>query len=916
LDLKQTQIENLVVEYFQQRADTEVTLDRGGLYQVVLKSDVAQTDFGGRRQFGLIFDSELAYENPERELITANHPFLDIIRNDLERDPQADPHLGEAHLLAQLLSPEGQVAVPHLNFSSNAQRVEYQTSYRPTFILTYRVIYETDERYESLIHLCYDAATGSPQPELLPLLSKVFPLEGAPSGVHVASNLNLARVLTVGRKEIEARVATNSQIMGGQMTALLESEKNRLREHYQSQIAHISPRDIVSREQLKDTLEKDIADLEHKLTCHVRVQLLSVLRLWWPFVEYKATFAGNQSSFAIDGIRYSSQTGQTSFFRCEKCGNQTRYDICVVEQHALCGGRCSQGLTECATCHDVYCTEHGGACSDCSAPVCSHDRRRCSYGKHKEKEYYCPNCLVESFEGRLLCKQCAQYCDKCHRAFPHGKMAVCRIGHEHVCLGHGYKPDGFTCEDCGQTTCAEHGVRTSDGKWACQDHVRTATCCHKTYLRSVIVKCSVDAGEWLCPDHSVTCMDCGQAVCEKHSSKLARHRGKFVCANCRATCDLCTAEHLERSYLKRDLAVCATCRTAVCPDHREVCAVCKQVVCKQHLRVSSVGGQYLCPEHAQVASCCQRTFIKSQLLPCGDNRNEALCPEHRVTCLSCGAAVCETHRSGLHSYPGQFTCQRCARVCSSCPPGRNHLERDLAACQICNKSTCAEHRYVCVVGGEVVCRNDVRASVNREPLCPNHAGVCVQCGPERLHRVDQLRGCVVCRSNVCQADSSACQICGSSYICNAHNKTLPSCASCGRASCGARGCRPDSRACQRCGMRYCFHCVGRNGLCQACEALRHTTPQAVDARWLEVFKSASSSNAIPAATAQILRSILESPEQLSLSVASTPNRGLLVATVRYTPRWFQVLTRSNQQVLLVIRNTGQVVSAREENVDS
>jgi hypothetical protein len=117
-------------------------------------------------------------------------------------------------------------------------------------------------------------------------------------------------------------------------------------------------------------------------------------------------------------------------------------------------------------------------------------------------------------------------------------------------------------------------------------------------------------------------------------------------------------------------------------------------------------------------------------------------------------------------------------------------------------------------------------------------------------------------------------------------------------------------------MRYCFHCVGRNGLCQACEALRHTTPQAVDARWLEVFKSASSSNAIPAATAQILRSILESPEQLSLSVASTPNRGLLVATVRYTPRWFQVLTRSNQQVLLVIRNTGQVVSAREENVDS
>ncbi len=908
MELKQTQLKELVVEYFQRRADTDVQPDAGSTYRVTLKSEVAQTDFGGREQLSLIFDVDRAFESPESELITANHPFLDVIRNDLGRDPQSDPRLGDAYVLAQLLDLDGRPSIPQLTFSSTAPDVRYQLTYYPTFVLTYRVVYETDERSENIVRLCYDAVSGAPQPHLVPMLQRITPIGGLPDDGVSVDAANPAPILEGGRAEIERRIAADVQFMGRQISQLLEAEKQRLTEHYATEIASVQARDIVTREQLKERLDKDIADLERKFTGRVSVQLLSVLRLWWPVANYTMHFSGRHGDFSIDRIHYDTRINRANFFHCDVCGNEISYDICVTGRHSLCGGRCSKGSDRCATCSDPFCPDHGSLCRDCTQPVCQHDRKPCGYGNHPADALYCPNCLVDSFERRPLCRECREDCDLCHRHFPHERMATCRVGHERICSGHHLDPDAFECQECSQVACRTHAVATADSTWACQDHASVTSCCGRTYVLSRLKTCVVDSHEVLCPDHHVLCVDCGQAVCEEHRYALYHAADAQICAKCRQTCNQCPAE---RSYQRSELVACGTCGDSVCSEHRQACTVCSAIVCQKHIQIGA-DNEPLCPHHARVATCCNRVFMASKLLPCNNNSDEALCPEHRVACASCGQVVCEHHRSPLSLKRGRFTCATCRRTCGLCPPENSYLQAELATCATCGRAACSSHHKTCVVGGEVVCRDDLRLSVNDEPLCHQHAATCVQCssGPNQpIYRSDSLRTCTVCRRGACQTHRMACEICQKTFMCTAHRSTQPACASCGRVTCGSRGCQAASHTCQSCGMAYCRHCIQSNsGRCLTCGGL---TGVEVTSEWLSFLGRLQSS--VDENIARILMEIIESPARVLLRAASNKTYSVVVA--HYTPQWYKVW-KSPQQIRIVMQRDGKVQRVMIEPVDS
>src|SRR6266404_188993 len=234
MDLKQEQIESIVIEYFRQRRDADVYPTAGGVYEVKLNSEIAQADFHGKSTLNLIFDGERAYENPDSELITANHSYLDIIRNDLERNPEEDVRLGEAYLPAQLVNLQGALVIPQLEISSKAGRLDYNIRYRATFVLTYRIDYETDDRSENVVRLCYDAMTGATQPELVPLLRGLYPLGGPPPTGVTDGLIDLAGVLEGARREIESRVTFDTRGIGQQLLGQLDIEKKRLQDHYNS----------------------------------------------------------------------------------------------------------------------------------------------------------------------------------------------------------------------------------------------------------------------------------------------------------------------------------------------------------------------------------------------------------------------------------------------------------------------------------------------------------------------------------------------------------------------------------------------------------------------------------------------------------------------------------------------------------
>lgn len=690
MDLKQEQIESIVIGYFRQRRDADVYPTAGGVYEVKLNSEIAQTDFHGKSTLSLIFDGERAYENPDSELITANHPYLDIIRNDLERNPEENVRLGEAYLPVQLIDLEGHLVIPQVEISSKTERLDYNVSYRATFVLTYRIDYETDDRSENMLRLCYDALTGAPQPLLVSHLSGLYPRGGPPPTEGAEQIVDLAVVLDAASREIESRVTSDTRGIGQQLLQQLGNEKKRLQDHYNSEME--LARDEVTREQVRENLNKDIGEQERKLTCRVHVQLVSVLRLWWPVVDYQLTIPSRRGKFEVKGIRYDLQSEQTHFVACSSCGNGSQYSVCVVDKHVVCAV-CEKHISQCASCGEDYCTQHGGLCRKCSLPSCLHDRLHCSYGSHSSDEFFCPNCLVNSFEGRSLCGECKALCDLCHRPFPRELMAQCKIGGERVCQGHGLAPDGHKCEECHQVACTTHAVHTAENTWVCRDEVGVASCCGQTFGRSRLVGCTVDQSEALCPVHRSDCLSCGQPVCINHRSPLAKHSGVFVCNKCRRTCETCGPD---KSYIAADLIRCQTCEKEVCESHRKVCVVGSEIVCNTHSQ-QSIDREPLCKLHA-------RRCVQCGSAPTG--------PIHRADslrfCPVCKGEVCEQHRFVCPTCSTKFLChahQSTQPICAGC--GR-------LSCG----DNCSSNSHACGNCGVAYCRH-CSGSKNRCVTCSN-----------------------------------------------------------------------------------------------------------------------------------------------------------------------------------------------------
>lgn len=912
MDTKQAILKELVVSYFRQRLDTEIKAVTPALYDVLLKSEVAQTDFGGRQQLRLVFDAEQAYEHPEGELIVPGHPFLEVMANDLERDGNTDPRLSELHALPNILAPTGETRVPQLAFTGSQFEVSAGISYHAYLVLTYRVSYDTEERSEDIVRLCYDAETGLQRHDLISQIASLMQRDGAPPVQNIHPLQGLASILQQGRQEILARIEPDLFTIDRQINERLNSEKKRLSDYYEGLSGQQAFPNLTNQDQNQAMLAKDVEEIERKLSCRVRVELLSVMRLWWPLIDYDLTVSRNRGQFKISGIRYDAARRTTSYQTCPKCGNSDRFGICAAGQHTICTSQCRQELAHCETCQDSFCPEHGGPCQHCQKQTCQAERQRCTYGHHSQNDFFCPDCLVASYESKPLCLDCREHCVHCGRSFPHERMASCRVGGERICYDHSLTPDGLRCPECQQLTCREHGRELAAGDLACRDHALAATCCDRVFGLSALVLCCNDPQEALCPEHRSQCQGCGQAVCEHHRASLVGRPNKYVCQGCSQECLICgTKKH----YLAADLATCSVCHIPMCTTHRALCVICGATVCAMHLQ-KDVAGRVLCPEHARTSTCCKRVFAVTELQPCRSDAHELLCPDHRNVCQGCGGTTCVAHRSPLHNHRGQYTCQTCRCTCSLCEPSTAYLAADLGTCQTCGKAVCGVHRQHCLVGRELVCGIDVAWTAQREPLCKKHAGACVQCdaaGKPQVHRTDQLSTCVVCNHAVCGSHRSSCPVCNSTVMCTAHLHIQPHCESCGRAACETDGCGVATNACQRCGVAYCRLCVTSGGVCSTCAALGQV---AINESWLKFLRSvgeiaARNPQSYGANTAKLLSSMAESPDQLILRDAK--NQSYRVVVARFAPKWYQIW-REDQQLRITIKLVDNTVKRIELEV--
>lgn len=746
-----------------------------------MTNDDVRAIFGGTEsEIELVFDPIHVHQYPNSRLIVSGHPLIDVIRNHLARDNDADPHLVEAHVHAQLLGPMGEVSPPQLSFVPRPIDFRHSVTYIPTAVLTYDVAYESDERIENTVRLCFDWTTRKMLPDIPGILQAVMLIDGRPpnAGRH---GYGIERLLDAGRKEIERLVLADSAAYAYDIEVLLDRERALLLEHYRTEVQR-APTDEA---RLTEILEKDVADLERKLRVRTSIRLRSIMRLWWPRIDYVARFFSSRGPFEVGGITFDNQSERLSSGLCQICNDGYVFGPCMAGNHLACTSNCGVRLVPCAECGDQFCPEHGRECPGCSRPLCHHDSKECTSPHHVGTgELFCIACLTEGFDGRLLCSTCAISCSECHRTFPAELTATCRICGERVCIVHNSTPDGFQCDQCGQVTCRHHGNRVSSGGWACSDHSAISTCCGNRFILSQLMPCAVDLHEKLCPDsgHAVQCVSCSQHVCASHRHQIFDRQGEFVCDNCKMTC----------------------------PD---------------------------------------------------------------------------------------------------CPEDRSYFARQMSSCAKCGKSTCSEHTHRCVVGGEHVCSEHVRYTPSSEALCSDHVGICIQCGRTEwtpIHRPDQLATCVICTSGVCVNHASRCQTCDS-IICQRHHGTMPTCAGCGRSSCGAGTCTHSAQECANCDVAYCRHCVGATGVCATCN---HLQPTPIDDRWFNFL--ASTRGAVGKDIAPIIQSMVESRDQLSLVVGG--NQTFLIMVAQYSPSRLQ-FWKSPQQVRLVVFRDGQIHSAKIEKVD-
>ena len=312
MDVKQIRLEKLVVTYFNQREDTSArSIPAGGRYKVKLRSEVARTDFGRglSDELVLIFDTEEAYNYPDAELITPNHPLLDIIRNDLEKDEDQDPRISEAYFPLQLVNANGLIAVPRLELLNlKEHKVDIDISFDPYYVFTYKVIYTMEGGSQHLVKITVSGKTGEEAQDLLSRLDENLLMSGRP---EIKKNgdreLPLRQIQGLSKDIINERVLADLKSLGRNIALQLESETKRINDYYANEINKIINDEsyLVTRAELENGRHRELDEWKEKLAFKVTLEPISILKVWFPTIDYELSIHGSRENYHIRPIKYS-----------------------------------------------------------------------------------------------------------------------------------------------------------------------------------------------------------------------------------------------------------------------------------------------------------------------------------------------------------------------------------------------------------------------------------------------------------------------------------------------------------------------------------------------------------------------------------------------------------------------------------
>src|SRR5206468_1261352 len=203
----------------------------------------------------------------------------------------------------------------------------------------------------------------------------------------------------------------------------------------------------------------------------------------------------------------------------------------------------------------------------------------------------------------------------------------------------------MTCPHCGRPPAALVVCR--------HDHCGCDACSHR---------CSVCAEDF-CAEHGLAeCRVDGQPACDEHAR---------VCPSCRL--QYCTAHE----------GVCAEDGHAACATCLAPCGSCGRVVCNRHAEQS----------HADAPKGRRRLFTaRLRTRACG-SCGKLVCAGHSAECVEDKLRHCVTHLKPLVDANGALGCAAHRKECHV--DGQAFSPKGVAACPVCGKDACAQHRAAC-----------------------------------------------------------------------------------------------------------------------------------------------------------------------------------------------------------------------------
>lgn len=712
---------------------------RGSLASRFETVSVPQQGQSGVRLLRLLFDREFAAIATGYELIAPRSHVLRLIRNELSGRAEYS-RSGAIFNLDSSFSDLSTLGIV-LHFATPTVECHYVP--RRFYAVRYKLRQEAYERNEDTLLIVVDPACGAvlPTGEAAKLAEvNLVDFDRAPykdelPSFPAANRKSILNAFKLAAEAARERVADVVRMRAIELGSQMKQESERVRRHFAAVSREASQARRLDQERLRD---QELQELRSRYKTQSELALMSMQEIVVPTVEYKLLIQdGERVNSLSRPFVFDPLSNVVTTKHCDQCGQSREWAYCSRGVHLDCH-KCGT-VEECyhENCNKAACDAHAMRCDKCSVVVCATHEQACSYCEDNRR--YCDKHIIQSFESRDICPQCAHFCNDCGKAFPPERSTECVVCSGDFCEAHSHE-----CPSCRKHHCVEHGaIPRHRQEIYCHKCLAPCTICESDnlYLKSDLQYCA-DCGSALCSDHVNTCVSCGKSLCASHSLITEQGTG---CTACFTACRTCNSIH-HRS----DLAHCRICQTGDqglhCHAHSNTCVLCQQPVCDAH-GVEMHDGGLACS--ACVGSCnqCKEYFPCQDLIECKSCQN-VFCSADSAACDICLDSFCNTH---LHTLAdARRACVGCSDECSACSARFGHDQ--LVDCHECHAQFCSK---------------DSRKSQFRDEVyCGQHASDFVSCGGcDRQGPASQLEECSLCGLTYCphcikKAEGERCIYCG------------------------------------------------------------------------------------------------------------------------------------------------------------